>query len=520
MIIQCEKCQTRFRLDDSRVTDKGVKVRCTKCKQVFTVQKSEPDTESGVAEAAAFSFSAGTQDAAPDVVNSEEYGATASFQDDIPRESGIGEEPLAAHEPADFNSFEASLFDASPTPFESDVLASAATGGAVPGMDEPFDFSSLDTPSFEAPVPPLGNDEFSGLGSGINEPVDMGNDDDFARSDFAGYDSGPDVSELLTAGDDNYPAPPLDSDEARPLGDTPASDFSDDIFGPVVPQDPEPQREDIYTFDADNSSFADLAGSNEQVPGTTRSTLFSLDVPLEAAAGENTASDFAPDPGTGQESPEIALSLDIEAREVPLAQPAATSPLLPEHAVVGQQEELPPLPIASRRKQSPIFSGLIAVIAVVAIAVFGYFGYSSFSTPKDAAVPEEGKISVRAVKAAFVKNDAAGELLVVSGEAVNEYPKPRAALQVKVTVFDGAGNSVATKIAYGGNPQTAEQLKSLPLDKIEAAMANQFGDSLVNMEVASGKAIPFVVVLANLPAGAKNFAVQSAGSTVAAGKAQ
>lgn len=512
MIIQCEKCQTRFRLDDSRVTDKGVKVRCTKCKQVFTVQKGEPDTESGGAElAAAGSFSAGTQDVTPDATQGEQDDAAASFPD-VPREPGAGEEP------ADFSTFEASLFDASPTPFESDLLASAATGTAAPGMDEPFDFSSLDTPSFEASAPPLESDEFPDAGTDTHEPVDMGSDDDFARSDFAGFDSGPDVSELLAAGDDNYSAPSFNSEEAQPQGEAPAPDFSDDIFGPVVPPSPEPHG-DTFAFDTGNDSFADLTGSNEQDSSTTRSTLFSLDVPLDAPGGaEKVDSDeFSADSGA-QETPEIALPL--ETGDVPLAQPVATPPLAPEHVAVDQQEELPPLSITSRRKQSPLFSGLIAVIAVLAISVFGYFGYSSFITSKDVAVPEEGKIGVRAVKAAFIKNDAAGELLVVSGEALNEYPKPRAALQVKVTVFDAAGNSIATKIAYGGNPQTAEQLKSLPLDKIEAAMANQFGDSLANMEVASGKAIPFVVVLANLPAGARNFAVQSAGSTVAAGKAQ
>ena len=45
MIIQCEKCQTRFRLDDSRVTVKGVKVRCTKCRHVFTVRKEGVEEE-------------------------------------------------------------------------------------------------------------------------------------------------------------------------------------------------------------------------------------------------------------------------------------------------------------------------------------------------------------------------------------------------------------------------------------------------------------------------------------------
>jgi predicted Zn finger-like uncharacterized protein len=37
MIIQCDKCGTRFKLDDSRVSGGGVKVRCTKCQNVFLV---------------------------------------------------------------------------------------------------------------------------------------------------------------------------------------------------------------------------------------------------------------------------------------------------------------------------------------------------------------------------------------------------------------------------------------------------------------------------------------------------
>jgi hypothetical protein len=111
-------------------------------------------------------------------------------------------------------------------------------------------------------------------------------------------------------------------------------------------------------------------------------------------------------------------------------------------------------------------------------------------------------------------------LLVISGVAFNGYPKPRAALQVKVDLYDAAGQVVATKSAYCGNPLTDEQLETLPLEKIEATMANQFGDSLANMEVTAGKAISFVVVLANLPKGVKDFSVQSAGSTVATGKQQ
>lgn len=39
MIVQCENCQAKFRLDDSKVPEQGRKVRCSKCKHVFFVRK-------------------------------------------------------------------------------------------------------------------------------------------------------------------------------------------------------------------------------------------------------------------------------------------------------------------------------------------------------------------------------------------------------------------------------------------------------------------------------------------------
>ncbi|NMC73108.1 MAG: DUF3426 domain-containing protein [Geobacteraceae bacterium] len=45
MIIQCEKCRTRFKLDDSRVTESGVRVRCSRCGHTFAVKKEAPGEE-------------------------------------------------------------------------------------------------------------------------------------------------------------------------------------------------------------------------------------------------------------------------------------------------------------------------------------------------------------------------------------------------------------------------------------------------------------------------------------------
>ena len=39
MVVQCPTCQSKFRIADEKVTYRGVRVRCTACKNVFQVKK-------------------------------------------------------------------------------------------------------------------------------------------------------------------------------------------------------------------------------------------------------------------------------------------------------------------------------------------------------------------------------------------------------------------------------------------------------------------------------------------------
>ncbi|GAC1467400.1 MAG: DUF3426 domain-containing protein [Desulfuromonadaceae bacterium] len=467
MIIQCEKCQTRFRLDDSRVTDKGVKVRCTKCKHVFTVQKEAP----------------------------EDQHFAAKSVPDAPVDSRAFKDTSTRSEPADFNSFETAAFDASAISFESDELYDA---GAENGTAE------------------------------AAKPVARGGEVDFSGFDFGDSDLEPDSTLLSAASVDDFTDFSIEPASAVTRKEAPQGlDFSDDdMFGAVVQPAPEVSAETI-SFDFEGDSFAESMDMSGKDSGGKRGTLFPLNTPGDAPfnLGEIDFGDELTSVAVQQVNPddlkpsqEILFAPLAEAQDNSADDDLARSFLGEDSA--GDQQELPPLSIASRRKQSPLFSALIAVTALLVISVLGYLAYSSFSPSKESAAPEAGKISLRAVKAAFIENDEEGELLVISGEALNEYPNPRAALQVKVTVYDAAGQSIATKSAYGGNPLTEEQIVVLPLDKIEAAMSNQFGDSLANMEVAPGKVVPFVVVLANLPKGAKDFGVQPAGSSVATGQQQ
>ena len=45
MIVQCDQCNAKFRLEDTKVKDGGAKVRCSKCKHIFVVQREMANDE-------------------------------------------------------------------------------------------------------------------------------------------------------------------------------------------------------------------------------------------------------------------------------------------------------------------------------------------------------------------------------------------------------------------------------------------------------------------------------------------
>ncbi len=399
MIIQCEKCQTKFRLDDARVKDTGVKVRCAKCRNVFTVVKDipepvqRPDFGSMLTDSLA-------SDAADSCATAREQIIETPVRQELP--------DVATGGAVWGDSFEGA------TPFDS-TLVSALQDEAeerIPEKPAIDDFT----------LSPLQGDGISGKKQSTSE-VDVP-----GEIDFGGFDFG-------------EPAAPVQPDEVA------------------------------VALKAD-------AAEPEAVQNTRVEPLAAPEV---APRTDTVSGGMPPAPGTLQEEP-------------------------------------PPLSIASRRKRGPFSTALIAVIGVIVVGALAFFGYSLTNGNKEKPAQETGKISIRRVDAAVVKNQTAGDLLVISGEAANEFSKPRAAIQVKGMVFGADGKVIASKNAFCGNSLTPQQLATMPLEKIEAAMANQFGDSLANMDVAPGKTIPFVIVLAKPDKAASDYGVEAAGSSVAAVK--
>ncbi len=154
MIVKCEQCQTRFKIPDDKVTEKGVKVRCTKCQHTFRVKKEgEAGAPAPVAAPSVDPFA--KFGAAPLPEPSEEtrphlysdgdlkpLKPSFAAQADLPPEafeSPTRVRPIPAPPPG-----RKPLTD--PAPFDFSSLSPAPAAPAAPSDPQPFDFGSLGPP--------------------------------------------------------------------------------------------------------------------------------------------------------------------------------------------------------------------------------------------------------------------------------------------------------------------------------------------------------------------------------------
>lgn len=465
MIIQCDHCSAKFRIDDAKLANGAVKVRCAKCKEVFVVEGEGKLSEAVQAPQAI------VPPPPPADFPSDSFDDNTDFSFDQEQSPAAS----AAAAPSSF----ADEFDWKDTSINSDT----------PDPLSAFDGSSFGTEFTANKVPQV-----------QAAPEDAGNDFDF--------------------GDINLHSSP--AAVTPPAQAPPQNDFSID-FGEVsfsdapqpanLPSGSGPESND-FSFDASpTDDLSPAAGNDDLLLSFSADEPKSPDSPPEGNGvnfGDFSFGDMVDDAKTEQVSTHVQQPLS-EKDFVP----AAFQPTLDEEQV--------PTSIASRKKSGfrfPLFLILGAIVLVVALAGAGLFFFGGpkafskmglgFLVEKN---DEEGSMAIRNILASYIVNSSAGELFVVRGEAINNFKKPRASVQVKVSILGPGGTVLVSKSVFCGNSLSNEQLVALPLAKIEEAMNNQFGDSLANMGVKPGNAIPFVVAIGAIPKGATDYSVQIAGST-------
>ncbi len=125
------------------------------------------------------------------------------------------------------------------------------------------------------------------------------------------------------------------------------------------------------------------------------------------------------------------------------------------------------------------------------------------------------RLEFSGVSGSFVESKASGQLFVVKGFVVNNYPKPRSFIRIKARVLDEKGNVVKEKLGYAGTTFSEEELKTLPLEKINQALKNKRGKNDANVSVPPGGSVPFMIVFGNLPPDVSEFSVEAVSSSPA-----
>ncbi|MBT0662811.1 zinc-ribbon domain-containing protein [Geobacter pelophilus] len=459
MIIQCELCSTRFKLDDTKVKDEGVRVRCSKCRHIFVVRKEKADS---------------ADDSDFDTLLNGLVSAS-------PQESDLlsGESPSQIDNQSVSDTLETTAFAAG---FDSDSNQGSITlsdGKSIQNDCESTDCNSEMQPYYGEKADfsfDFSGDTFEENGLGASEDTE---------SDLTAVPEKKEVdfSSGLTA----EAAVPFNVDE-QPKEAIVANDKEEPVSGGLLKESDQAFTSGISW----DSPFTEVSEGNETLS------------PIQSEGQE--AESFNSNNMVGQPSVHLTTVPEISA------------------------DEMPPAAIATRRlgrSRFPLVVVSVSILIVIVLTISGLYllnkgpgfidksGLASLVKWAGIENVDDGGISIRNTSSEFIDNKETGELFVIKGETVNLFNKPRASIQLKATIYDAKGVALASKSIYCGNVLQKDQLATLSMPKIEATMGNQFGDSLSNLGVPPGKAIPFLVVFSKVPKAASEFGLEIVGSTVA-----
>ncbi|PLX98722.1 MAG: hypothetical protein C0623_11555 [Desulfuromonas sp.] len=483
MVIQCSSCDTRFKLADDKIKPGGVKVRCSKCKEVFTV--TPPEEEAAAEEESSLDLSGGDDSAESpgtdwsDLNSDSESGAEESSSED---EGGIDWSDMGGDDAAEDQEDEGSSDDFS---FGDDT--STETGNISFDDNDNSDSSSVDF--------------------GFDEPSAESSDEDF------GFDS---PSSDSDSADDDF-----GFDEPVGAGAQDEFSFDDDAGGsPAASVDAAPD------FDWDGNS-GESSGGNDDFDFGDADSSGDGDMDFSSVALEN--NEESPAPQASPPEPEPS-SLVAEDAEKPLS---AKGPQKRTGAKKSRKK---------KKKKSGAMRGFLFFILFILLLAGGHAGilywkgywkgdpteftnmdhktvhlqpykeiYAELTGGKIKKGPV-GQISILGMSGRFIENINAGTIFIIEGSVKNEFKETRSAIAVRGILYGQSGKPTMRKKVYCGNILSDEELQTLDIDTIAERLDNQFGDSLSNLDVSPGVELPYVIVFGKLPDNLAEFNVEVAES--------
>jgi hypothetical protein len=262
-----------------------------------------------------------------------------------------------------------------------------------------------------------------------------------------------------------------------------------------------------------------MALSNEEIKKTTTQDLPATFPEEEIDTGSEDDNSKFDEPS--DESPEDRVENDAVPTDIPTTREAdekTDDEKPPEPAPI---KEKPPQKKARKWHLLPILLVIFLVLIGAGAAIFLWApeiipdSLSMLKPAKKQEISDMGvrRLSFQSVTGSFVASENSGNLFVIRGEITNDYPKSRSFILIKGSILDDKGQVVKRKLAYAGNNFKEEEIKSLPLEKINKAMKNRYGMGRKNVNVAPGVKIAFTIIFEDLPKNLSEFTVEAVSSS-------
>ncbi len=520
MIVQCDQCSAKYKLDDNKVTESGVKIRCKRCQHIFPVKKKLPQ-EKPAREESLFDL----------------QGSVAE-QATPPQEPSATPEP-EAHEPSGTEEIPPPFF----LPEEEPASTPTKDSSSIPQDSVEFTLpSELPAPS---PATDAADDDFS-FAFEPAAPVSLPSVNQEERRTSPGevFPAPPQPDDVLEFSFTNeslrnetvVPPPPstITEEPSKSSGKAPRVVKSVKVAPKREPWVPELDDINSVDFDTLVNGLPPEPIPPIALPSSRREAVPEDDGAVSAPESYTETDEEAPsDLAQDQESDGASAVIDDESppSEEQTSDESVWSELPPPDDVVTTDpsdnvEDDTPVQTSRRQGPSPlailgIFLGGLLLLFVGGVGALYLLegpealrkiGLGSLARLLNADDKIQERVLVKNLEGSYVNTREGKELFVLKGEALNLYPTPHAAIQVRGLIYNSAGTVILQKTTYCGNPLTSEQLATLPLAKIEEAMNNKLGASYANIGVPPGKTVPFVIVFPGLPKDAVDFGVEVAAS--------
>ena len=567
MIITCEKCSTRFNLDESILKPGGSKVRCSLCKQIFTVfpQIPAPPLTSDFEEEIGFDL--------PEETLPEGSEAEGSETDEFEKDASEADE------------FEADEFETNDFETDKSDLAFEASEFENSDFDE-TDFE-LDNLDFETEGSPEEDETGLKMEAPEKNPanIEISFDEETEVLETEGSLEFDEDDLIFDDADMEFTDPELAMTQEEPIDfdnmgqgslsleiDDPSEELTEDEFEADLSFEDDPDADLIFeesgsekeldqileldTTDDQNLSFPDLTmetdgdeppaqESDQNLPSTAfeedpfesedhKLDEFDFEEEPDLPDSEIRFEESIPEPGDDFSSYDQVLDQDTEPEEA-VQRTDMAAPIEAKESATTLEERteglfppgLAPGSPRKRRKRSAMASpimllGLIFILVAGAYIASMTLGFkipylSDVNIPilenifkkeipkkvEPRPVPNEASVNGR-----FISNDTAGELFIISGQITNPATIPYSHIQVKGTLITKGKVKAQTLTVFCGNIISEEILKTGNILDIHKQLSLKEGAHNSNVDVKPGGFVPFMLVFSNLPENLENFTVE------------